>query len=360
MANYEPSSSFRVKTTTLSDWTLGLLFGPWVFSVILLLIFYLLSYCTKKSGQNTESWRNWSEWRNDIALVLSASQLQEVKEFNLAQQTNDNLPNEEKSCKVHNRVIKATTKGIFYDTYLISFPLQVVTISVLILQKMFTEQYTVESCESFITIFNNTNQKPYYDCSHEATTYTSDKVESHCSGNMSVKDFTETNIYCTQYYFETSNLIEAVVIGYSAHLLLSKILVYLIHFLHFLVRRSAPITNDGIQSCSSRYVFIPLVLLISILTIPCIISACLVIMFVLRFSGNTIRNTLDEISHGNQLWDLLTYGGLILFPSFFLFCLMILLRFNYIEKEYRACLTLVSCVPPNDQPIGRTSYFFLE
>jgi len=281
-----------------------------------------------------------------------------VKECDLRQQTNNSptLPNKEdpdddgKSCKVHDRLIKATAKGIFYNAYLISFPLQVVVIFALIAQKMFNEEYTIESCESFVTIFNNTNQQPYYDCSYGVTIDTSDKVASHCSGNISAKDFKEINIDCTQYYFETSTLIEGVIIGYSAHLLLSKILVYLVHFLHFLVRRTALIEVDGIWHCCERRVFIPAVLLVIVLIIPLLVSTSLVIVFVLRLSSDTIREILDGIIHGNRVWDLLTYGGMIMFPSFLVFSLMVLCKFKFLDKEYRLCLTHVSCAPPNHQP----------
>jgi hypothetical protein len=300
--------------------------------------------------------------RNRIVLVLSGAQLEEVKERGLVEQTNaaptplngEDLDDDGKACKVHGRLIRATAKGTFYNAYLVSFPLQVVIITSLIVHKMFTEQYTVESCETFMTIYNDTDtdQKLYYDCSYRRKIDNTDEVEKYCSGNMSYDNFTKYNIDCTQYYFETGKLIEAVVLGYSAHLLLSKILIYFVHLLHFLVRRTAPIRHNGVRSCRDPRVLIPGVLLIMVLLIPVIGCIVLTILFILRNVSDMIREKTKGIQHDNRVWDILTYSGWMILPTFLAFVGIVFFKFRFLDKEYRPCLTHVSCIVSEHQPFA--------
>ncbi|CAF3729939.1 unnamed protein product [Rotaria socialis] len=147
--------------------------------------------------------------RNNLAHLLSASQLQEVQECHATNQiavrrnsqNAEDLINDEKACRVHDTLMLPTVKGNFYNLYLVLFPLQVVIIFAILLQKMFTEEYTVESCESFMVIYNKSDQKPYYDCWVSGEP---DLIVNHCSSNISIDDFTYYNIDCAQYYFQAT------------------------------------------------------------------------------------------------------------------------------------------------------------
>lgn len=241
-----------------------------------------------------------------------------------------------KACKMHNKLVSARDKTSFYNVYLGFLPLQVAIIFALIVQKMFTEEYTVESCKSFMDIFNDTTRRPYYDCTYKAEAETSEKVADHCNKNASAENFEIFNIDCTQYYFEVSQVFEGIVIGYSAHLLLSKIIIYFIRFLHFLTLQ----VKSEAAGCSCARVACILIFII-IIVIPSLLWVIVVGALVLRQINETIRVFLNRQFHSDRQRNLVIYTILLIGPSLTI-ALYTMIRQKRFAVNHKSCLINVS------------------
>ncbi|CAF3160787.1 unnamed protein product [Rotaria socialis] len=284
--------------------------------------------------------------RNNLAHLLSASQLQEVQECHATNQiavrrnsqNAEDLINDEKACRVHDTLMLPTVKGNFYNLYLVLFPLQVVIIFAILLQKMFTEEYTVESCESFMVIYNKSDQKPYYDCWVSGEP---DLIVNHCSSNISIDDFTYYNIDCAQYYFQASTLFEGVILGYSAHLLLSKVIIFFIRFAHFVTRRLHLGQSGG--CCKSFWCYIvPCCSWCIVLFLPFIIILVIIIFLIVYSDSGDARETIDTLIHSKQKWVLLMFSAFMITLALCFFPLAMLT--NDLTDDYPSCLTHVSRV----------------
>ena len=259
-----------------------------------------------------------------------------------------------KACKMHDKLVSSGAKTGVYNAYLSFLPLQVAIVSALIVQKMFTEEYTVESCQSFMSLFNDTIRRPYYDCTYKAEAQTSQEVADHCNKNASTYDFENFNIDCTQYYFEMSKLFEGIVISYSAHLLLSKIIIYFIRFLHFLIRR---MESDG--SCCAR--IMAFLLFFLIFMIPVLLLITLLVLIALR-QYEPMRAKIDGQLHSDRQRNLVLYTILMSAPSWVCAMTTIVCQTRFSEK-HKSCLINVSDEPPspsssitNDTQDGQASW----
>jgi hypothetical protein len=125
---------------------------------------------------------------------------------------NEQQDNAKHACYTQDFIIKETlVRNIFYSMYVLSLPLQIVMICLIILEKMFVEEISLDSCASYIL---SNRHDPYYYCRLTSEPFSTQSISQEsiinfCNSTV-INDTYQgkiDDITCIQYYFDKTKII---------------------------------------------------------------------------------------------------------------------------------------------------------
>jgi hypothetical protein len=214
---------------------------------------YVLTCILVASTCRNDPTSKLSRFRNKLALFFSADVfykvMQNPEEIPLLepQTINDtevltNLPRIEKhACYTQDFVIKSSLgKNTFYSLYILSLPLQIVMVCLIILERIFVQQISMDSCASYIL---SARDDSYYYCRLMSETFSPEStskatINKFCNSTINNDTYSEKidDIICMQYYFDKTKIIEIVTNIFVWQKLSATVSVYLIRYFQYLFR----------------------------------------------------------------------------------------------------------------------------
>lgn len=115
---------------------------------------------------------------------------------------------------IRNRLVMSSAKFRLFVLYMTLIPLQLAFLWLIVVESIFDETYSTESCKSFeeTVAFNSTTRKLYYCRLNEHIKFDG-TVDTYCNSSSNGTSFIDVpdEIFCTRYYRETSKWVTIIV-----------------------------------------------------------------------------------------------------------------------------------------------------